>query len=56
MTTQKWVCLICDFVYDETLGLPDEGIASGTRFEDIPDSWACPDCGVTKSDFELVIE
>ncbi|HAN55754.1 MAG TPA: rubredoxin [Betaproteobacteria bacterium] len=55
ITTQKWVCLICDFVYDETLGLPDEGIAPGTRFEDIPDSWACPDCGVTKSDFELVI-
>jgi rubredoxin len=56
METQKWVCQICDFVYDETLGLPDEGIAPGTRFEDIPDSWACPDCGVTKSDFELVID
>jgi rubredoxin len=56
ITTQKWVCQICDFVYDETLGLPDEGIAPGTRFEDIPDSWACPDCGVTKSDFELVID
>ena len=55
-TAQKWVCLICDFVYAETLGLPDEGIAPGTRFEDIPDSWACPDCGVTKSDFELVID
>ena len=55
-TAQKWVCLICDFVYDETLGLPDEGIAPGTRFEDIPDSWACPDCGVTKSDFERFID
>ena len=55
-TTQKWICLICDFVYDETLGLPDEGILPGTRFADIPDSWACPDCGVTKHDFELVAD
>jgi rubredoxin len=54
-TTQKWVCLVCDFVYDERLGLPAEGIPPGTRFEDIPDSWACPDCGVTKSDFELAV-
>lgn len=50
--TRTWICKVCDFVYDETLGIPDEGIAPGTRFEDIPDSWLCPDCGVTKSDFE----
>ncbi|BBP02630.1 rubredoxin [Sulfuriferula plumbiphila] len=54
--TRKWVCMICDYVYDEARGIPDEGIAPGTRFEDIPDSWACPDCGVTKSDFELMQE
>lgn len=54
--TRKWICMICDYVYDEARGIPDEGIAPGTRFEDIPDSWACPDCGVTKSDFELMQE
>jgi rubredoxin len=46
--------MICDFIYDEALGIPDEGIAPGTRFEDIPDTWVCTDCGVTKSDFELM--
>lgn len=51
---RKWVCMVCDYVYSEVLGMPDEGIAPGTRFEDIPDSWICPDCGVTKRDFELV--
>ncbi|HUW27201.1 MAG TPA: rubredoxin [Sulfuriferula sp.] len=54
--TRKWICMICDYVYDEARGIPEEGIAPGTRFEDIPDSWACPDCGVTKSDFELMQE
>lgn len=49
-----WECLICGFIYEEALGLPDEGIAPGTPWEDIPDDWACPDCGVTKSDFEMV--
>lgn len=54
--THKWICMICDYVYDEARGIPDEGIAPGTRFEDIPDSWSCPDCGMTKSDFELLQE
>ena len=54
--TRKWICMVCDYVYDEARGMPDEGIAPGNRFEDIPDSWACPDCGVTKSDFELLQE
>lgn len=49
---RKWICMVCDFVYDEGQGLPAEGIPPGTRLEDIPDSWACPDCGVTKADFE----
>jgi len=49
-----WECIVCGFIYEEALGLPDEGIAPGTSWEDIPDDWACPDCGVTKSDFEMV--
>lgn len=50
---KKWQCLVCGFIYDERLGLPDEGIPAGTRWEDIPDDWTCPDCGVEKSDFEM---
>ena len=49
-----WMCVVCGFTYHEADGLPEEGIAPGTRWEDIPDSWACPDCGVTKDDFEMV--
>lgn len=50
--TRKWICLVCDYIYDETKGIPEEGIAPGTPLEAIPDTWACPDCGVTKADFE----
>lgn len=53
---KKWFCVICDFTYDEALGFPDEGILPGTAFEDIPDNWVCPDCGVEKSDFVLLQE
>jgi rubredoxin len=51
---KKWQCLVCSFIYDEELGLPEEGIAPGTRWDDIPDDWMCPDCGVGKEDFEMV--
>lgn len=49
-----WKCRHCDFIYDEKLGLPEEGIAPGTRWEDIPDDWTCPDCGVDKFDFDIL--
>ena len=52
MSYQKCECVICGFIYDEEEGLPEEGIKPGTRFEDIPDDWCCPDCGVSKFDFE----
>jgi thiamine-phosphate pyrophosphorylase len=51
---RSWMCVVCGFIYDEAAGLPEEGIAPGTRWEDIPDDWCCPDCGVTKDDFEMV--
>lgn len=51
---KKWECVVCGFVYDESAGLPDDGIAPGTRWEDIPEDWECPDCGVSKSDFEMI--
>ena len=49
-----WKCLLCDFIYDEAIGLPAEGFPPGTRWSDIPDSWSCPECGFAKSDFEMV--
>ncbi len=48
----RYVCTVCGYVYDPEKGDPDSGIAPGTRFEDIPDSWTCPVCGAEKSKFE----
>jgi rubredoxin len=53
-TFRTWMCVVCGFIYDEAKGLPEEGIAPGTRWEDVPDTWTCPDCGVTKDDFEMM--
>jgi len=50
--TQKWECTVCGHIYDPVEGDPDDGIAPGTPFEDIPDDWVCPTCGVSKEDFE----
>jgi rubredoxin len=47
-------CVVCGFVYDEAAGHPADGIAPGTLWADVPDSWTCPDCGVGKSDFEMI--
>jgi rubredoxin len=49
-----WQCVLCAFVYDEAAGLPEEGIAPGTRWADVPESWGCPDCSAKKADFEMV--
>jgi rubredoxin len=51
---RKWQCKSCGHIYDEALGEPSEGIAPGTRWDDVPDTWTCPDCGAFKSDFELL--
>ena len=51
---RNWMCVVCGFIYSEADGLPEEGIAPGTRWEDVPDDWTCPDCGVGKDDFEMV--
>ena len=48
---QKYVCVVCGYVYDPAVGDPDGGIAPGTAFEDIPEDWVCPICGVGKDDF-----
>jgi rubredoxin len=53
---RKYECVICGFIYDEAEGLPDDGFPPGTRFEDLPEEWECPDCGISKSDFDLLEE
>jgi rubredoxin len=50
---KRLICLGCGFSYDEALGLPNHGLAPGTRWEDVPDG-VCPDCGTPKSGFEMV--
>lgn len=51
---KKWLCIICGLIYDEAKGWPADGIAPGTAWEDVPDDWVCPDCLVTKADFEML--
>lgn len=47
----KYVCDVCGWIYDEELGDPDNGIEAGTKFEDLPDDFVCPLCGVDKDNF-----
>ncbi|MGI5888388.1 MAG: rubredoxin [Oscillospiraceae bacterium] len=49
---KKYVCSICGFVYDEAKGLPEKGIAPGTKFEDLPEDFECPLCGIGKEAFK----
>lgn len=51
---RTWMCLVCGLVYDEAEGWPADGIAPGTRWEDVPANWSCPECGARKDDFEQV--
>jgi rubredoxin len=53
---KKYECVICGFIYDEAEGLPEDGIPPGTRWADIPEDWECPDCGISKSEFDLYVE
>lgn len=52
----KYQCIICGYHYDPVEGDPENGIAPGTPFEDIPDDWVCPVCGVGKDEFEILDE
>ena len=49
---EKWQCSVCGYIYDPSVGDPDQGVAPGTPFKQLPDSWTCPDCGATKDMFE----
>ncbi len=50
----KYRCMVCGYVYDPEAGDPDGDIETGTSFEDLPDDWVCPVCGVGKEEFEKI--
>jgi rubredoxin len=50
----KYECTVCGYIYDPVQGDPDNDIAPGTAFEELPDTWVCPICGVSKDMFEKV--
>ena len=52
----QWQCTVCGYIYDEDEGDPENGIAPGTRWQDLPDDWVCPDCGEPKESFEPLPE
>ena len=51
---KKYQCGVCGHIYYEAEGDPDSGIAPGTKWDDIPDDWRCPECGVEKSEYDLI--
>jgi rubredoxin len=51
---KTFVCIVCGFIYDEAAGRPEDGIAPGTPWAQVPNDWACPECGVAKADFEVL--
>ncbi len=53
---KRYACAVCGLVYDEAEGWPEDGIAPGTPWEQVPEDWKCPECGVGKDDFELMID
>ncbi|MBI4827504.1 MAG: rubredoxin [Nitrospinae bacterium] len=52
----KYVCNICGYIYDPDVGDPEADIPPGTSFEDLPDDWVCPECGVGKDQFTMIEE
>ena len=51
---RKWQCIVCGWIYDEAEGFDEDGIPPGTPWEDIPEDFICPECGVGKEDFEMI--
>ena len=51
---EKWQCQACGYIYDPAAGDPENGIPTGTSFEDLPETWTCPQCGVGKEYFQKV--
>jgi rubredoxin len=51
---KTYLCIVCGFIYDEASGRPEDGIAPGTLWDDVPTDWSCPDCGAGKDSFEMM--
>lgn len=51
---RRYKCLNCSHIYDEAEGDPSSGVAPGTRWEDVPEDWICPECGSEKKDYSLI--
>ncbi|OIO73293.1 MAG: rubredoxin [Elusimicrobia bacterium CG1_02_37_114] len=51
---EKWKCTICGYIYDPAVGDTEHGINPGTKFENLPDDWVCPECGAPKDQFDRV--
>ena len=51
---KKYICIICGYIYDEQLGVPDDNILPNTKWEEVPDDWCCPECDVCKDQFEIL--
>lgn len=54
MEYKQYMCVLCGYIYDEAEGCPEEGLEPGTKWDDIPITWVCPECGATKDEFEMV--
>ncbi|MGV6857470.1 MAG: rubredoxin [bacterium] len=52
---KAYMCVVCGYIYDEAEGAPEDGIAPGTAWEDVPADWKCPECGVGKDEFEMMV-
>jgi len=50
---KKYICTLCDYIYDPAVGDPENDVDPGTAFEDLPDDWVCPDCGADVDEFEV---
>lgn len=53
-TTELYMCTACGWIYDESIGLPEAGVPPGTRWEDVPEDFLCPECGEGKDVFEKI--
>ena len=51
---RSFMCIICGWIYEEEFGSAEDGLPPGTRWEDVPEDWVCPDCGASKDDFEMI--
>ncbi len=54
MAFKKYMCVVCGWIYDEGQGAPQDGLAPGTRWADVPADWVCPDCGAGREDFDMI--